>query len=97
LKALKNAGYHQKVNVVAYFDPQCVGTPTHIFDVNAFYKLQNGDSKVGFDRNDPYVRSLKHDRLWGDEVSRDGKTTLRDLIQEVALKPGKTYNLPSPP
>ncbi|MEN3334686.1 MAG: hypothetical protein V7641_4051 [Blastocatellia bacterium] len=93
LKALKNAGYHQKVNVVAYFDPQSPGTPAHIFDVNAIDKRENSKPRIGFNPNDPFVRNLMLDKLWGeDQKGRDG-TTIRDLIQQFILKPG-TANLP---
>lgn len=96
LKALKNAGYHPEVNVVVYFDPQPSGTPTHIFDVNAIYKLEEGNPRIGFTPNDPYVRNLMLDKLWGGEVNRVG-TSIRALIQELWVDSGSTYNLPKPP
>lgn len=40
LKAIKQAGFHQQVNVIAQLDPQIEGTPTHIFDVNLVNKLK---------------------------------------------------------
>lgn len=39
LKSIKQAGFHQQVNVVVQFDPQSEGTPTHVFDVNLVKKL----------------------------------------------------------
>src|SRR5258708_2267318 len=73
LKTLKNAGYHHEVNVIAYFDPQPAGTPAHIFDVNAIYKLKRPhDNDIGFASDDPFVRDLIEDRLWGKEKARDG-------------------------
>src|SRR2546423_10318896 len=78
LKAIKNAGYHHQANVVAYFDPPTPGTPTHIFDVNAIYKLTDPDQPavdIGFGANDPFIRNLMQDKLWGeDEKDRDGQT-----------------------
>jgi hypothetical protein len=98
LKTLKNAGYHHEANVVAYFDPEPAGTPAHIFDVNAIYKLENPKPDIGFASNDPFVRNLMEDRLWGNEMSRDGKTKIRDRIIKL-LKDGKglTYDLPELP
>lgn len=93
LKALKNAGYHRSVNVVAYFDPQTPGTPTHIFDVNAIEKVENDNPRIGFDRN-PFVRNLFLDRLWGEEKDRNGQS-IRKLIPELLVKPGRTLNLPT--
>jgi len=39
LKAMKSAGYHPQVNVLAQFDPHGGNMPTHIFDVNHTEKL----------------------------------------------------------
>jgi hypothetical protein len=41
LKALKQAGFHSQVNVIARFDPDIENTPAHIFDVNSVYKLRD--------------------------------------------------------
>src|SRR5215510_9216672 len=68
LKAIKDAGFHPDANVVAQFDPYTEGTPTHVFDVNVVNKLKaNGRSNIGFQGNDPTVRSLIEDKLWRDE------------------------------
>jgi Clostripain family len=93
LKALKTAGYHQQANVIAYFDPETIGTPTHVFDVNAIYKLEDDKPNIGFTKNDPFVRNLMLDKLWGDkELNRDGIPIRELLIQQFAK-----YNLPKPP
>lgn len=100
LKTVKNAGYHHEANVVAYFDPQPVGAPTHIFDVNAIYKLEHPDSDdIGFASNDPFVRDLLEDRLWRDEKDRAGYR-IRDLIKErlhVKKPDVPAYDLPEAP
>lgn len=68
LKAIKDAGFHHDVNVVAQFDPYTAGTPTHVFDVNVVNKLKTPDRpNIGFSGNDPTVRSLIEDKLWRDE------------------------------
>ncbi len=68
LKALKDAGYHPDANVIAQFDPHVVNTPVHVFDVNGVNKFWNpGKAEVGFAPNDPFVRDLVLDRLWGEE------------------------------
>ncbi len=86
LKALKNAGYHHQANVLAYFDPETVETPTHILDVNFIDKLKTSEDKnrVGFDPNDPFVRNLMLDKLWADETDRDGKP-IRNEIERLFL------------
>lgn len=95
LKALKNAGYHPGINIIAHFDPQSAGTPTHIFDVNNIEKLEDPFPNVGFgNANDPYVRDLLLDRLWRDEESRKG-VPIREAIRDVFAQPG--YNPPKPP
>jgi hypothetical protein len=97
LKTLKNAGYHHEANVVAYFDPESAGTPAHYFDVNAIYKLKDPKPNIGFASNDPFVTNLMEDRLWGNEVSRDG-TKIRELIiKRLKDKKGLIYDLPELP
>lgn len=98
LKALKQAGFHPDVNVVAQFDPQTVQTPTHIFEVNLINKLKNhGKPNIGFGGNDPYVRTLMEDKLWRDQKSRDGVHLIRDLLRESLARKGYSYNPPIPP
>jgi hypothetical protein len=96
LKALKNAGYHKQANVLAYFDPQTPGTPSHIFDVNRLEKLDSKNDRGVFQPNDPYVRDLMFDKLWGTEESRTGQP-IRSLIQSLAVPRGFTLNSPEPP
>lgn len=92
LKALKNAGFHPEVNVIAHFDPFTPGTPTHVFDVNLIEKLRHpGKARVGFigdGINNPFIRNLMEDKLWKDQKGRNtgdkgeipGKT-IRELIK----------------
>jgi len=98
LKALKNAGYHHQANVLAYFDPETVETPVHIFDVNVIEKLDHPEAhnQIGFDPNDPFVRNLMLDKLWGDELARDGEK-IRKRIEELFLIRGVKLDRPQPP
>lgn len=83
LKAIKDAGFHHAANVVAQFDPYTVGTPTHVFDVNVVNKLKKpGQADIGFNGNDPQVRSLIEDKLWRDE-----ETSAPEPVAGVAAKP----------
>ena len=67
LKAIKDAGYHPDANVIAHFDPHDPSTPTHVFDINHVSKFWNpNQSEVGFGDNNPFVRDLVMDRLWGE-------------------------------
>jgi len=104
LKALKAAGFHPDVNVVAQFDPYAEGTPTHIFDVNLINKLKTGNKKanIGFADNQSFVRNLIEDKLWRAETNRRGKPirqALDDLMREnhqvpylAPLAPDMTIN-----
>ena len=84
LKALKAAGYHHDVNVIAQFDPFTEGTPTHIFDVNLVNKLTHpGESNIGFASTDSFVRTLIEDKLWRDETNSKGDRLIRDVIKDV--------------
>ncbi len=79
LKALKDAGYHQEVNVLAHFDPHVLNTPTHIFDINIVNKVQDPHgSKVGFRTDDPFVRNLVLDKLWGNTKEKEIRLIARD-------------------
>jgi len=71
LKAIKQAGFHHEVNVIAQFDPQPPGTPTHVFDVNNVRKLRIPENRigfVGFNERDPFVTNLVEDKLWRETV-----------------------------
>ena len=90
LKAIKDAGFHPDANVVAQFDPFTEGTPTHVFDVNVVNKLKaNGKANIGFQGNDPTVRSLVEDKLWRDErtsTAPEGApatSTSRELVRKA--------------
>jgi hypothetical protein len=83
LKAIKDAGFHPEANVIAHFDPHSVNVPTHTFDVNHINKLKaRGKSKVGFTANDPFVRDLVLDKLWGEADEK-----IRNYITEYLNKP----------
>ena len=85
LKALKAAGFHHDVNVVAQFDPYAEGAPTHIFDVNLINKLTHEESNIGFVGDDAIVRSSIEDKLWRGEKNRTGKP-IREALNEVMLR-----------
>jgi cysteine peptidase C11 family protein len=83
LKAIKNAGFHHDVNVIAQFDPHMLNMPVHIFDVNMVERLKlqqelNTDavSDIGFAENDPFVRNLVLDKLWDADVVEQIKKAL---------------------
>jgi hypothetical protein len=103
LKSIKQAGFHQQVNVIAQFDPQPEGTPTHIFDVNLVNKLKAGDTpQVGFSGrsvDDPFVSNLIEDKLWRDQLDRNGERSIRDRLRESLekSKPPVIYDPPVPP
>jgi hypothetical protein len=92
LKAIKDAGFHKEANVVARFDPRTVQTPTHIFDVNLVNKLTSDKfSASGFVANDPFVRNLVTDKLWGNDAN---EKPIRDLLVENYKR--FNYNPPIP-
>jgi hypothetical protein len=98
LKAIKQAGFHPDVNVVAYFDPQSEDTPNHIFDVNLINKLgRRRNSDTGFPGDDPYVRTLMEDKLWMNQKNRDDTDTIRLLLQRSLAAKGVSYDPPVPP
>lgn len=103
LKAIKQAGFHQDVNVVAQFDPNPENVDTHIFDVNRVNKIQaarreekNKIGFIGFKPNDPYVVNLMSDKIWGEEVDLRGNL-IRDRIVASLAEKGFDFNPPPPP
>jgi hypothetical protein len=101
LKAIKEAGFHPQVNVIAQFDPETPSTPTHVFDVNLMNKLKYpGRANIGFAGNDPRVRNLVADKLWGN-TPRDDKIREKIVQNLRGLKDsdGKriVYKAPIPP
>ncbi len=97
LKAIKNAGFHNDVNVLMKFDPQIKGIPTHIFDVNLANKLTNPDNGFhSFPGDNPFVRSLVMDKLWED--SAHGKSMRTRIADYFSGKhPSVKYDPPIPP
>jgi hypothetical protein len=96
LKAIKDAGFHPEANVIAHFDPHTANTPVHIFDVNLIDKLKSpGKSQVGFPANNPFVRNLVLDKLWGDTELEKGETInrhIRNLLNESNAHPRRNGN-----
>ncbi|MDX6290591.1 MAG: hypothetical protein QOH42_2390 [Blastocatellia bacterium] len=97
LKAIKNAGFHQSVNVIAQFDPEVEGMPTQIFDVNLANKLAYPD-QLSFNPagNDPFVRSLVMDKLWGSGPN-DEKMRAKIARHLSETRGGAEYDPPIPP
>jgi hypothetical protein len=88
LKAIKDAGFHPQANIIAQFDPHTLNTPAHVFDINLVEKLKDPDlSDVGFGDNDPFVRNLVLDKLWGAK-----EASIRERIKEFLEKPTNGRN-----
>lgn len=88
LKAIKNAGYHPEVNVLAQFDPHTVNMPVHIFDVNRIEKLKHPNkANIGFNSNDPFVRNLVTDKIWTSEVNEQIKEALENGRVDIPFDP----------
>jgi hypothetical protein len=82
LKAIKDAGFHHDANVIAQFDPHGRNAQAHIFDVNYVNKLRSPNkSRVGAVSNDPYVRNLVLDKLWGKK-DQDIKDRIKKSLKE---------------
>ncbi|HEY0083009.1 MAG TPA: hypothetical protein VGB61_09485, partial [Pyrinomonadaceae bacterium] len=101
LKAIKQAGFHSEANVIAQFDPQPQGTPTHIFDVNLINKLKNPNvPQIGFAGSaarDPQVSNLLEDKLWRDQKDRNKHLITERLKESLRAQQQIAYNPPPPP
>lgn len=96
LKSIKQAGFHQDVNVIAQFDPRVENTPAHIFDVNIVDKIKSPKPwKIGFgseefaESEDSSVPSLVTDKLWEEQANAD-------LIKKSLGKLGVEYRPKKP-
>lgn len=97
LKAIKQAGFHDDVNVIAQFDPNTANTDTHIFDVNRINKLKAGECKIGFigmTARDPYVVNLMTDKVWRKDEEEGG---IRNEIIESLRTCEIEFDPPVPP
>jgi len=100
LKAIKEAGFHPQANVIAQFDPEDPASPRQIYDVNLINKLRAGEtSNVGFRANDPYVRNLVADKLWGGPLDGPEQQIRTDIAKHLAASrhPIKNFDPPIPP
>jgi hypothetical protein len=90
LKAMKSAGYHPEVNVIAQFDPNTENVPVHIFDVNRMEKLGNPDTvNIGFSANDSFVRNLLPDKLWDANVNTKIKEMMKGALNFRSAVPAE--------
>lgn len=99
LKAIKNAGYHREVNVIAQFDPHTINTPVHIFDVNSIEKLVDPKlHNIGFASDNPSVRNLVLDKLWDADVKTalQGQLTNNGSSNQNRANPQRPINYDPP-
>jgi hypothetical protein len=86
LKALTNAGWHERVNVVAQFDPNEQGVPTRVYEINSKRKAKGlgkrKKSEIG-DGNDPFVHHLRPDLM--SDTARYLSTSPDELTPNDAL------------
>jgi hypothetical protein len=62
LKALKEAGFQERVEVLAYADSNEKGVPTRLFHINSRLKTKRRPTAIG-DGEDPYVRNFMPDEI----------------------------------
>ncbi len=72
LKAIKDAGFQENTDVVVHFDPNEIGAPTRIYDVNRKRKRNRNlpNTLIG-DGEDPFVRNLEEDDVKVEEITAD--------------------------
>lgn len=69
LKAIKEAGFHEDVDVVTYFDSNEAGVPTRVLDVNRRRKRKE-HVMIG-DGRDSFVHNFLDDDVHPEEISGD--------------------------
>ncbi|HEX5736345.1 MAG TPA: clostripain-related cysteine peptidase [Blastocatellia bacterium] len=81
LKAITDAGFQEDTDVLIYFDPNELGVPTRIYDVNRKRKRESGSrTRIG-DGDDPFVRTLD-----GDDIEEGAPGSMDETKAELALE-----------
>ena len=83
IKALKEAGFQKKTDIVLYFDSKQTGVPTRVFNVNDSRKDKARRNKIG-DGRDPYVRNFLEDEILPDDMDRRKGKCTKALFQELS-------------
>ncbi len=86
LKAIKEAGFHEDVDVVAHFDSNESGVPTRVFDVNRNRKRNEG-TMIG-DGRDSFVHNFLDDDVRPDEISGDPESPAGRLSAALRQRDG---------
>lgn len=71
LKAIKAAGFQRNTSVLVHFDPNELGAPTRIFNVNRERKKDATDDNIG-DGTDSFVTNMVEDCVTPAELDANG-------------------------
>jgi len=84
LKAIKDAGFQENIDVVVHFDPNEKGTPTRIYDVNRERKRDPRlpNTMIG-DGSDPFVRNMEEDSIKPDTIDKNAGHASRAMIHAL--------------
>src|SRR6185295_12624539 len=89
IKALKDAGYQKKTDLLLYFDSNQRGVPTRLFNVNKARKDNSEESQIG-DGEDPYVRNFLTDQILPVDMNPDKGPCTTTLCKELS-KPDRMH------
>ena len=85
-KGMKDAGFHQNVNVLVRYDPNEKGVPTRIFDVNRRRRERRKHAVNNHNREDPNRREARDPDQDGDGAN----SYIRNLDDDVITCPTET-------
>ena len=85
-KGMKDAGFHQNVNVLVRYDPNEKGVPTRIFDVNRRRRERRKHAVNNHNREDPNRREARDP----DQVGDGANSYIRNLDDDVITCPTET-------
>jgi hypothetical protein len=87
LKAIKDAGFQHNTDVLVHFDPNEIGAPTRIYDVNRSRKKDPRlpNTMIG-DGNDPFVRNMNEDNVDPGTIDPSAGPA-SSAIKEALLRP----------
>lgn len=86
LKAIKAAGFQKNASALVYFDPNELGSPTRLYNVNRKRKAGAAGSIIG-DGRDPYVRNMIEDQVDPDDIDESAGDMSKDIKEALKGSP----------
>ncbi|HEX6715776.1 MAG TPA: clostripain-related cysteine peptidase [Pyrinomonadaceae bacterium] len=86
VRAIKDAGFEQNTQILAYFDSNERGVPTRVYNMNRFRRLNSDGNSIG-DGRDPFIHHIGEDDVF-QKFNFSGKAAavLKDMVDHPTAK-----------